>query len=322
MAQKSGASMMNAPNPVRFSIVMPAYKSAPYLATAIESALAQTYPAHEIIVVDDCSPDAQAEVAARYPVTYLKRPANGGPAAAINDGIRASSGDYIALMAADDSLLPGRLAAVKAALDEDPGLDIITTDAFVRVGNRVLRRYYSDVPWPNASQRCEILERCFIFGAAVVRRDRWLTVGGAPESRDIGEDWPLWVKLIMSGSRAACVMEPLYNYQLLAGSHSDRKTTLARTFIAAMEEALRHDLSDCEFRFASAQLAKGRRDLALMIALLSLYGPRPARRDLIGIARNPAYRKQDRGTALFAAVAPAIARRALPHPDFLPRVAD
>ena len=69
------------------SVVIPVHDGEQFLAAAIESALAQDYPRQEIVVVDDGSTDASAEIAAAYPVTLLRQP-NAGVAARATPGWR------------------------------------------------------------------------------------------------------------------------------------------------------------------------------------------------------------------------------------------
>jgi len=88
------------------SVIIPCFKQAHFLRYAIESALAQTYPSVEIIVVDDGSPDDAARVAQHYPsVQYIRQP-NSGRSAARNVGVRASQGKFLVFLDADDRLLP------------------------------------------------------------------------------------------------------------------------------------------------------------------------------------------------------------------------
>ncbi len=87
------------------SVVIPAYNSAKWIGTAIESTLAQTHRPGEVIVVDDGSTDDTAEIVRRYPVTLIRQ-ANQRTAAARNTGIRAAKGDVIALLDADDAWYP------------------------------------------------------------------------------------------------------------------------------------------------------------------------------------------------------------------------
>ena len=95
------------------SVVIPCYNAAAFLKEAIDSALAQTRQADEIIVVDDASTDGSVEVALSYGdrIRLLRSPnAKGtGHGATANRGVMASRGDYIAFLHADDIWLPQHL---------------------------------------------------------------------------------------------------------------------------------------------------------------------------------------------------------------------
>jgi len=103
------------------SVVVPAHNAASWITEALESVLAQTYAAWELIVVDDGSSDdtpaLAGEVAARDPRVRLIRQRNRGVAAARNAGITASAGRYIAPLDADDFWFPDKLALQVAALE-------------------------------------------------------------------------------------------------------------------------------------------------------------------------------------------------------------
>jgi glycosyltransferase involved in cell wall biosynthesis len=102
------------------SVVIPCYGQAHFLPEAIESALGQTHPNVEVIVVDDGSPDNTREVASRYPGVRCVVQANLGLAAARNTGIRRSAGSFIVLLDADDRLLPRALEEGLRCLDRHP----------------------------------------------------------------------------------------------------------------------------------------------------------------------------------------------------------
>jgi hypothetical protein len=96
------------------SIVISSYNYARFLADAIESALGQTYPNTEVIVVDDGSTDHSREVIAGYGVRVLPLwKDNGGQASALNAGYRTSRGEVVFFVDSDDLLLP---TAVEKAL--------------------------------------------------------------------------------------------------------------------------------------------------------------------------------------------------------------
>jgi glycosyltransferase involved in cell wall biosynthesis len=94
------------------SVVIPAFNSANVIRSAIESALRQTHPPLEVIVVDDASSDSTVEIATSYPderVRVERAPANLGGAAARNRGIDAARGEFVALLDSDDLWLPRKL---------------------------------------------------------------------------------------------------------------------------------------------------------------------------------------------------------------------
>lgn len=94
------------------SVIIPNYNYGRFLGEAIESVWAQTYPCAEIIVVDDDSTDESLEILARYEERGVKiiKQKNGGVGAARNAGARASSGDLLAFLDADDRWLPEKIA--------------------------------------------------------------------------------------------------------------------------------------------------------------------------------------------------------------------
>jgi len=94
------------------SIIIPVFNGSKYLSEAIDSALAQTYPNIEVIVVNDGSKDQgkTREIALSYGarITYLEKE-NGGVATALNEGIRASRGRYISWLSHDDAYEPNKV---------------------------------------------------------------------------------------------------------------------------------------------------------------------------------------------------------------------
>ncbi|MFP3567196.1 glycosyltransferase family 2 protein [Paraburkholderia sp. SIMBA_030] len=119
------------------SIIIPCYNGAATLARSLESCLIQAEAA-QIIVVDDASTDASADVVAHYGrrdprVGLLRMPYNGGAARARNWGAMHASHELLAFLDADDEYLPGALAAASAFLTQNPNevsvrLDVDYTD--------------------------------------------------------------------------------------------------------------------------------------------------------------------------------------------------
>ena len=115
------------------SVIIAAWNAERTVARAIRSACAQQGIAVEVIVADDASTDATAAVVQAIGdprLRYLPRLANGGPGAARNTAIAAARGAWIAVLDADDALLPGRLAGLVGTAAQH-GLDIVTDNVWV-----------------------------------------------------------------------------------------------------------------------------------------------------------------------------------------------
>ncbi|HJZ55192.1 MAG TPA: glycosyltransferase family A protein [Gemmataceae bacterium] len=113
----------------RASVVIPAYNCGGFLAESVESALRQTLPPHEVIVIDDGSTDDTPAVAARFGerIVYHHQP-NRGVSAARNGGIDRASGDWLAFLDADDLWEPTKLERVAPVCLSDPRPAIVFTD--------------------------------------------------------------------------------------------------------------------------------------------------------------------------------------------------
>ena len=112
------ASRDGAPSPQPgVSIVIPTYNYEQYLGAAIDSALAQTYPNLEVLIIDDGSTDGTAQLIGKYGsrVRYLAQP-NAGLSAARNTGIREAAHEYLVFLDADDVLAPAMVERCMAQL--------------------------------------------------------------------------------------------------------------------------------------------------------------------------------------------------------------
>jgi len=108
------------------SILIPAYNAGPWISEAIQSALAQTWPRKEIIVVNDGSTDRTAQIARTFvPQIKLVSTENRGLSAAVNCALRICHGDYIQELDADDLLLPDKIERQLAALRDSDSKRIL-----------------------------------------------------------------------------------------------------------------------------------------------------------------------------------------------------
>src|SRR5947209_8661253 len=141
----------------RLSVVIPAYNSARTIRAAVASTLNQTRPVLEVIVVDDGSTDATAEVVtgiADPRVRLVSRP-NGGPSAARNAGIAVARGEWVGFLDSDDLWLPSYAQRAAAALGAAANPGFAYTDAYRFDGGsgRVKRGWALSAPDPPPPDR-------------------------------------------------------------------------------------------------------------------------------------------------------------------------
>jgi len=121
---------------LRVSVIIPLYNHEKYIEAALGSVFAQSVRPMEIIVVDDGSADASAEKVRRlcrdHPEIIFWSWPNQGAHHTLNSAIMRATGDFVAILNSDDCYHPQRLAACLAAVQADPGIDVVATGmAFV-----------------------------------------------------------------------------------------------------------------------------------------------------------------------------------------------
>jgi glycosyl transferase family 2 len=204
--------------PSLVSVVIPSFNGGGYLGEAIDSALAQTYPAVEIVVVDDGSTDDTRARVARYGdrVRYLHQENRGLPGAR-NTGIRAARGSYLAFLDHDDRFLPEKLARQVAVLEARPDVGLVYTGWHFIDGDG---RRLPPTGWDRRDGDVLadlIVENMIYPAAAMVRKAPVDAVGGFDETLTGLEDWDLWLRLALRGVHWACVDEPLLEYRVHPG---------------------------------------------------------------------------------------------------------
>ncbi len=298
-----------------FSVVIAAYQVADVIGDALESVRRQTLPPLEVIVCDDGSTDSLEEALGPYRDEIVSvQKENGGEASAKNAAAARARGDFVAILDADDVYLPERLAALAELAQVRPDLDILTTDALL-VANGVTVRHNYDRTWhfEVADQRRAILQRNFVFGHAAVRRTRFLEHGGFDESIRWTTDWDLWLRMILAGSAAGCVDEPLALYRLREKSLTAQRRPLVLGKLATLEKARDNPhLREDEGHVLESSLRSYRRDLSLLdLRAAAAAGEADVSRRALALLRTQGLAARPRLETAAIAVAPRIAGRLL-----------
>lgn len=204
----------------RISVIVPVYKVEAYLDACVESLVRQTFRDLEIILVDDGSPDgcgrmcdAWAEKDARIRVIHQK---NGGLSAARNSGIRAASGELIAVIDSDDRVDPDMLETMERALAES-GADIAVC-GFVHEYEGSDREGVSVLPGEGVLSRKEALAKVagpngvvFIVAWNRLCRRKIYDKVLFPEGR-IHEDELTAHEILGAAEKIVTVNKPFYHY--------------------------------------------------------------------------------------------------------------
>ena len=116
---------------MKISVITPAHNAEQYLEEAVESALNQSYPAHEIIIVENGSTDRTKQIAASFgpPVRLLSFRERTWPAVARNAAAEIATGDWLAFLDADDWFLPDKFLRQKERADRNPNAILLYSSA-------------------------------------------------------------------------------------------------------------------------------------------------------------------------------------------------
>jgi cellulose synthase/poly-beta-1,6-N-acetylglucosamine synthase-like glycosyltransferase len=192
------------------AVVIPTFNRSRVVRRAIESVLAQTRPADEIIVVDDGSTDGTAAVVSSYPGVRLIRKTNGGLASARNAGILANQCEWVAFLDDDDWFAPNLLEKLEDAVSADPGVELIyaATYRVDREGRNVGRNLRGH-RLPAVPLAALAIENFILCSAVRVRRRTLLEAGLFDPSVRLCEDQDLWLRVAALGARFAYISQPL-----------------------------------------------------------------------------------------------------------------
>ncbi len=223
----------------KVSIVIPCFNAGALLAEAIDSALKQTYPDLEIVVVDDGSTDALTREMldhASWPRTRIIRQENAGPAVARNRAIEASVGDFILPLDADDTIEPTYVEKAVAAMNADPNVGIVYC--------RAMRFGSESGPWnlPPYNLRELVIDNV-IFVTSLFRRADWVRVGGFNQSLRLGvEDYEFWVKIVGLGRDVVQLDEYLFNYRIQQTSRTSNFSADRAAMVATYAHIFRDNI--------------------------------------------------------------------------------
>ena len=201
----------------RLSVLMPVFNGAPFVATAVDSVLHQTFGDLELIVVDDGSTDETPAILDRFEdarLVRLRNRENRGLSRSLDRGLERATGEYLARMDADDIAGPDRLAKQVAFLDSHPDVGILGS-ACTKIDEEGNEIGTSDAPLTDVEIRWRSLTGNPFHHPSVVVRSAVLDRHGLryDESFLTSQDYELWTR-VLAATKGANLPEALVSHRI------------------------------------------------------------------------------------------------------------
>ena len=234
------------------SVIIPAYNAAKYIGEALDSVFHQTFASHEVIVINDGSPDThelERKVQA-YParIQYIKQE-NRGAAAARNAGLRVAKGEFVAFLDADDTWSPNFLERQIEFLERSKA-DLVYSDALLTGETPLAGRTFMDVQPSRGEvtpQSLLDITTTVLTSVVLARKKPIIEVGLFDETMKRGHDFDLWLRLAKSGFRFAYQRQILAEHRLIEdGLSGDTLSQLERTLAVLEAIKAREELTPSE----------------------------------------------------------------------------
>jgi len=204
------------------SVIIPVYNGESYLTETINSVLVQTYPLHEVILVDDGSTDGSARIAKSFgsAIQYYHQP-NRGTAAAFNHGIERARGDYFAFLGADDLWTEDKNELQMAGFRDNPHADIVTGH---------VKQFYSPEMSETDMKRIRCTDKLVpghVIPAMLIAREAFFRVGFFETQWVVGAEMSWYLRAMEAG----LTMITLPDLVLLRRLHKQNKGITQRNLI-------------------------------------------------------------------------------------------
>lgn len=222
------------------SVIVPCYNSAPYLAEALDSVLAQTYVNWECIIADDGSADNSKQIAVTYTqkdkrFKYIHQE-NKGVSATRNNAIGQSTGKYILPLDADDKIAPAYLAEAIKVFENEPNTKLVYCLAAL-FGKK--RGKWNLPPY---SYKNLLIENLIFCSAVFKKADFDKTSGYDIKMVEGFEDWDFWLSFLTETDRVFQIPRVLFYYRLKDTSRNtdldEAKQRQLRTAIYKKHESI------------------------------------------------------------------------------------
>lgn len=236
---------------MKVSVVIPTFNGSRYLRETIDSALAQTIPPHEVIVVDDGSSDGTPGLVRGYatPVRLVEQ-ANAGTAAARNTGLQAATGDFVAFLDHDDCWRPDKLRLQAAALQATGADGVYGSIRFFDSGTGATTAIH--VPPGSIDFHAALGFEVISLQTLVCRATAAREMGGFDPSLRGTDDWDFSTRLLLT-QRLVGLPDVLADIRIHEGQAGRQRVSMYRNCLRALEKNGTHHTRCTKCRVARKQ---------------------------------------------------------------------
>lgn len=260
---------------MRFSVIIPLYNKAPYVAKAVGSVLAQTFTDFELVIVDDGSKDNSAQIAEKtiegHDNCRLIRQENAGVSVARNNGVALSHGEYLCFLDADDWWASTFLEEMSKLIEEFPDAGIYGTG--YTIVNETKRKTRVAPIGVDRDFEKDYISYCQVYaktlamplwtGAVCIPKPIFDEMKGFPKGIKLGEDFLLWIRIALK-YKTAFLNKPLAYY--------NQDVDAVNRGVGRIHKPAEHMLWNVDFL---AEEEKTNLDYKLLIDNLRTYGLLP-----------------------------------------------
>lgn len=239
------------------SVLIPSYNYGSYIATAVDSVLAQSCPNVEVVIVDNRSDDDTMPILReRYGtdrrVRIFENEHNIGLVPNFNRALEHATGEFVCWLSADDWMLPQHLQRLHQVFEREPAIDVVYSGVYLAdaAGRIASIKYQQNLfPVDYVDARDELVPMLTDFNplclqSALFRRELFDELGAMDPSWEVVADWELAVRIALAGKRFAYLAEPSvclrYHESMASGSSFDALGRGVVDWIRIVETYLDH----------------------------------------------------------------------------------
>lgn len=259
---------------MKFSVIIPLYNKAPYVAKTIGSVLAQTFTDYELVIMDDGSKDDSFEIAKNaiesHPQCHLYKQENAGVSMARNNAVALTHGDYLCFLDADDWWNPTFLEEMSNLIAAFPEAGIYGT-SYTIVNETKHKTRVSPIGVEPGFEKgyinyCQVYAKTLAMPltsiSVAIPRPVFDEMGGFPREIKLGEDFLLWIRIALK-YKVAFLNKPLAYY--------NQDVDVANRGVGHLYQPNQHMLWNLDFLAEEEKINSDYKQLIDALRIYSLY---------------------------------------------------